>query len=451
MSRTEYAKSPRGWIEHGVLIRLGALIAIGVIFGGGGRGGGLPNLVVQLTAILILMLSRVEIVRFFSQAPLALRGLVLASLALPVLQIIPLPPQLWQSLPGRSLVMESLALLGAADSWMPASLDPALTLLAAIGLIAPFTVLILAWSLPSNSRSLTILVLFGIALISWLIGTVQLATGGSELSFYQTNGARRLTGLFANPNSSGIFFVLMLCFLVQLKIDWPWRALARWGGLVLGFIFLVGVVLSQSRSSIALAALPMLVFFFSIIRSDTVRQAGWRVHFLALPLFIALAAGSVYLLSTNAKFDQTVERFDSFENKRPKVWADTRVNAHRFWPAGSGVGTFDEVFQLDEALESTSPRRPGRAHNDYLEVAVESGIVGLLLVAAWFVLTALAALRILKARNDPFALGGLTGFLCLALQSLVDYPLRSQALLCLAALMLVFILKPQAKSRKDEV
>ena len=120
------------------------------------------------------------------------------------------------------------------------------------------------------------------------------------------------------------------------------------------------------------------------------------------------------------------------------MWEDAAFAAREYWPVGSGMGTFDEVFQLHESLEYISPRRAGRAHSDVLEVVIEGGIFSALLVLGWLAWCAAAVFR-----APPFwrwtALGAGTGVLTLLLQSLLDYPLRSQTLLCMAAVLVVLL------------
>ena len=103
------------------------------------------------------------------------------------------------------------------------------------------------------------------------------------------------------------------------------------------------------------------------------------------------------------------------------------------------MGTFDEVFQIDESLENTAQRRAGRAHNDYLEIAIEAGLPGLLLIAAWSAMCIWLAWR---ARRSPLRWAGWAAagiLLAIALQSATDYPLRNQAMLCLAAFALLVL------------
>ena len=117
------------------------------------------------------------------------------------------------------------------------------------------------------------------------------------------------------------------------------------------------------------------------------------------------------------------------------------------------MGTFDDVFQVDESLENMTLRRAGRAHNDYIEVTIEAGLPGLLLVAGWLVLLFWLSWR---ARSSPerwIAWSGALILLAIALQSITDYPLRNLSLLTLASYALLLLARFGAvqKPHKQEI
>ena len=103
------------------------------------------------------------------------------------------------------------------------------------------------------------------------------------------------------------------------------------------------------------------------------------------------------------------------------------------------MGTFDEVFQADESLENLTQRRAGRAHNDYLEVAIESGMACVILVAAWLAAWLFLTWRARLSSDRWIAWTGSAILLAIALQSIVDYPLRNQAMLSVAALAFLLL------------
>jgi len=105
-----------------------------------------------------------------------------------------------------------------------------------------------------------------------------------------------------------------------------------------------------------------------------------------------------------------------------------------------------------ERLEVVRPTLPNRAHNDYLELAVEAGVFGLAALAAIAALLVAAARRMLRAAAADgtalpvFAIAALG---TLALHSLVDYPLRSMALACIGGVCVGMLLPPRSRTGSE--
>ena len=437
---------------------LTALVVIAGLFGGGGVAYGLTNLVVQLVAIALLAINGTAVANFISKAPRAVLALIGVSLALPLLQLVPLPPDMWQALPGRDLVRESLA-LAKSDGWFATSLNSGRTLVALIGLLAPVTLIVIGHGANQRAISLATLGWVALGLLCVFIGTVDIMQPDGKSLFYPENSMKGvLFGLFANRNSTGIFLNCCLLLLCGMPAARPLSA--RWltKGCA-GVLLVVGVVLTQSRTGLVLLALPLGLFMLRIgvalLQARKAKVSGRApaqadpasrnvaIAAISALALVVLAIGTVGLspVAGDSRISTTLARFSKTEDQRAEIWDDARYSAERYWWAGSGMGTFDEVFQADEALENVSPRRAGRAHNDYLEIAIESGIFGLAIIAGWALWIMFASFRALR-RPDPWpALSGLGILTSAALQSALDYPLRNQAMLCMAAFAVVLLIQ----------
>ena len=151
-------------------------------------------------------------------------------------------------------------------------------------------------------------------------------------------------------------------------------------------------------------------------------------------------------MATQGRLAVAAERFQQLDADRLEMWDDTYYVAGRYWPMGAGTGAFDDVFQVDESLEYVSPARAGRAHNDYLELAVELGLPGLFVLACWWVWIGLACYR---RQGDPdrwLARAAFLSFVAIALQASFDYPLRNHAMLAVAGLLVVLLLPPRPRA-----
>jgi O-antigen ligase len=128
----------------------------------------------------------------------------------------------------------------------------------------------------------------------------------------------------------------------------------------------------------------------------------------------------------------------SFEDDiRFEYWNDTWIAAQRFWPSGSGFSTFQEVYAAFENLNIVGETYPYNAHNDYLELAVEGGVLAVSLVLAGLAVLSYQLLRLTKqeALVKVCGLGAMSGVLLVLLNSTVDYPLRMPALMTVFALL----------------
>ena len=117
-------------------------------------------------------------------------------------------------------------------------------------------------------------------------------------------------------------------------------------------------------------------------------------------------------------------------------------------PFGSGLGTFVPVYQMFEKPSDVFPAYANHAHNDALEVWLETGVVGLILMGvfvlwilrrgywAWRAHPDIANLDIALMRAASIVL------LLLAAHSLVDYPLRTSAMTAVAAFACALLIPP---------
>ncbi|RJY09442.1 O-antigen ligase family protein [Aurantiacibacter aquimixticola] len=430
------------------LMQLGVLIAAAVLLGGGGVAYGLRNGLVQLLSLGILAANRRAATSFVKRAPRMLVILVLLSLALPLAQLVPLPPSVWEAAPGREPISRSLDVLGK-EAWLPLSLDPMRTLVAFSGMIAPATIIIVGRELGIQDRERLVILLAAAACFTFLLGAAQLTQANSAAMLYPiTPNADALYGAFANRNSTGLFFLLAGLLLIGSA---PIRsAVLLTVYVVAGSLLALGVVLTQSRSSMALLG---VVLIFAAFRASVewLRSSGRRLPgvgaLIASAIAVAIAGALAASAMIGGRAADSLDRFSDMQTDRPEMWEDGVHAARAYWPVGSGMGTFDEVFQLHESLEYVSPRRAGRAHSDWIEIAIEGGVFSLSLAFAWLAWCGAATVRRGPPEEVWIRLGAGFGIACVALQSVLDYPLRNQTLLCVAAVLVVLLIRPPEGSR----
>ena len=188
-------------------------LAVIFLLGGSSRGD-MPSLLV-LRPLSLLVLGGLVIT--MTQAQLdrwrVLLGLMAAAIMLSVIHLIPLPPALWQAMPGRDVIEAVDQAAGLQGLWRPLSISPEHTRNALFALAVPASVLLWMTRFDLRQRLRVVLVaILGIALASALLGLLQISTGSesSPLYFYRVSNAGSPIGLFANRNHQAVFLACIL-------------------------------------------------------------------------------------------------------------------------------------------------------------------------------------------------------------------------------------------------
>lgn len=429
---TSDQRNPGGafWALAAILIFAGA-------FGGGGSKYGMANLLVILAALVALSFHRHGALAFWRSAPWPLTALVALSVILPAAYLIPLPQNIWSSLPGRDLVAQSYDLIGYAG-WSSASVFPLRTLLALTALITPLAILMIGWTAPRDRLILIGWIVVGWGLINFLIGIPQVLSNSEFGVLYPENPMPGvLFGTFANRNTTGLFLVAALSLAALLPAPPRVGRAALMLRVMVCLLLVLAIVLTRSRSALVLMLLPLGIAGLRAVMASG--PGGRRLAPLMLGAgLVAIVIGSVTIASPG-RFSDTLERFNDLNDARTYIWEDAAYSAQRYWPVGAGTGSFDDVFQIDESLENMTMLRAGRAHNDYLELAIETGAPGFVIAAGWLILLVWLCWRARTSRDRWIAWSGAITLFAIALQSITDYPLRNQTMLAVGAFALLVL------------
>jgi O-antigen ligase len=359
---------------------------------------------------------------------------ILASIiAIPLLQLVPLPPALWTELPGQAPRTEALALAGLREPWLPVSLSPGDTGRAVLFLIPPAAMFAATLSLGPGERRRLAWLWIALAAAGLALGLAQVVepTGGPAY-LYQTTNFGSLVGLFANRNHEAGFLLSLLPFAGALAAGGRPGGASRGGRvgavapawLAWAFVLVVIVALGviRSRAGLLLAGPAALTAAAVAWRGRDRRVRSRAAAAIVVAFGLAAVAVSVFGLDPIlARFGRPAAEF------RFEAWPYVVSAARGFLPLGSGVGSFDRVFEAVEPLSLVGPTYFNHAHNDYLELWLETGLVGAAILAvflAWFISAGWNAWR----RGPPLAQASSAAIALLMLQSAVDYPLRTETL-----------------------
>lgn len=450
-------RAPLSVSHHGLLVA--GFLAWAMVLGGGGSPSPKAEIIVQIgfvgAVIAWLWWARRGESAPAGQVPRQLVVLGCALLAVPLVQLVPLPLAIWQALPGRELEAASLALVGAQDSWRPLTISAPRTLAGLLALVPAVGLMWATATLGSRDRRAVVLTIALVAIASAVLGALQLAASEGAFQLYEKSHRGWLTGFHSNRNAAvDVLLIgsLALSAWFAGKAMPPAIARRRVPVLLAGqAVLLLAAVLTGSRAGILLI-LPVLALNSAILAPVGMGSAPkWVARGAAGIVLLLLAMPLV--LAGNQRLAGVASRFDVTSDARLLVWRDTLAAIEAYFPVGGGVGTFPVAFTPYESFESLAPPSINRAHNDYLELLLEMGIgapVLLVLGAVLLVSLARMALRESPEERTPqfFALGVLG---VIALHSLVDYPMRNMAIACLAGVAagLLGPVRPPVRARRE--
>lgn len=213
------------------------------------------------------------------------------------------------------------------------------------------------------------------------------ATCALTLAAFSRNVDGRAVGLMADPNYFALLLVFALPLAIMLAIDAP-KAVSRafWLGSI--GLMMAGMVASDSRSGflVLMIATGALAWFHrGWIGRFRARDFGWLALLTAiiLPLGAAIVPASyVERIQSIALMQSGVRSFDDSSLGRRMSYVLVGIDAIRRDPViGSGPGTYAGHYGRSgyAVAFSNDPDEPDlfrRAHNTYLELLVDTGVLG---------------------------------------------------------------------------
>jgi len=289
--------------------------------------------------------------------------------------------------------------------------------------------------------------LAGLTLAASLYAAYGLAIefSGARMVLWQAKFAYldNVTSTFINRNSyatfAGIGLIAMTAMIARRLTYAPIRQGSTGSRAAAGLVFLFGhgwhlllgwavvvtaLLLTDSRAGVVCSFIGLLVFLAAAGQAR--RRARWSFFWVLGPVLVALTgffaiSGDVVGKRLIRSLGATDLRFDIF---------DVTLGAIAKAPLlGMGSGTFEQAFELIRPEKFTYAGTVVRAHNTYLENALELGIPAAAALTLAVVLLAVVCMRgIRRRRNDAYypALG-LAASVLVGLHSLVDFSLQIPA------------------------
>lgn len=390
-------------------------------------------------------------IRHKSQVPLKVPGAIPLFLLLLFMwvQLIPLPPSLVSFIaPGIYHAYAPILDLQENNQWIPLTVNQKSTLLEALRITSYAFFYMLTVQLLSNSSLLkkTVKIIAGLATIIAFLAILQKFTSPDLIYWFRPVPERTQPfGPWINYNHYAGFMELLFPIVLALfffyrphqtthptfrhKIVSIFSAPESNINFFLGFgavLILASIFLSLSRGGTISATLALL--FFLLLAGKKTKNTG-----IILPTVII---GGVLLAMTWFGWDSFFARFNSTTTEtgtlvfgRWQIWQACAPLIQDNLFSGTGFGTFVHAYPQYSTLSGSTT--VGHAHNDYIELLTDGGLIGFLL-SALFVLTILKhGFKGLTLRRNPYSvfliIGCLTGILSILVHSISDFNMHNGA------------------------
>ena len=393
--------------------------------------------------------------------------LLCAWAALVSLQLVPLPPQ-WVGLvsPGAAAVYGAPYGEAARDA-ITLSIDASATAryqLLTLALAGYFALMLLVIQRTDRLKHFALMLVMSGVMCSVLALYLHF-TGAYYVLFFETVDHLVAKGPFINRNHLAAYLEICLACGVGLIVAEfstaqlaTWKQRARWllrlllsskvRVRLLLIVMVIALILTRSRMGNS-------AFFVALIAGGLIAllclKAGWKTILLFLASMIILDVAVIgswigvehvvkrmqqTAISSDMKSAQGLQEQSVEERTDQGVSALASIKS--FPLVGVGSGAFEAMYP--EYKQPGYQMSLDHAHNDYVEFLVEAGPLGLLLLAALYVLALirciLTLMRSTRSTNRGLALGGLIGLVSIAIHLTVEFPLQIPAV----ALALVSLL-----------
>jgi O-antigen ligase len=287
---------------------------------------------------------------------------------------------------------------------------------------------------------------------------MQVAQGPtSPLRFYQLTNATEAVGFFANRNHFAGFLNVLIVFAVAWTVEAAntpslsadklatGRLIALVGCFTVLVLLVAAQAMARSRAGLGLAIVALL-------GGAAIGFSDRRTTSAVTPTrLLAAAAALAAMFAVQFTLLRLLERFavDPLGDGRIIFSRVTAAAAKLYMPFGSGMGTFVPAYAGAETPgDAFLDVYVNRAHNEFLELWLETGVAGPFLIALFTLWLAARSLKLWRrnphlaqidlslARAATIAVG------LIMAHSFFDYPLRTSAMMAVLAFTCGLLVNP---------
>jgi O-antigen ligase len=210
------------------------------------------------------------------------------------------------------------------------------------------------------------------------------------------------------------------------------------------------LLLSGSRGGLVAFALQLVFLVLISSRASARRRTGLKIT-LSLLLIAGIVGGAIFTGGDTSltRFAESATR-QNVSSDRFEIWAITLRMIGDHMPFGTGIGAYATAFTRFDT--SGGAFRVEQAHNDYLQVLSDAGIVGLILGFLFLYWLAREGLRNTRVQNTfrrGLAVGVFTACFGVLVHSMFDFVLHITAVSVWFLLMMAILVRSGVKYDDD--
>ncbi len=393
----------------------------------------LPITIIETVVVLLILFWLIGMAykRRFSFLETGLILPIALFLGLVVLQLIPLPIDLMRIICGNTAYLyKNLIPAGASKTFFTLSICPNATLSELFKVLTYIGIFFLIINKIETKRQfdylINTIIFFGVVIS--IFGIIQKYTYSGKVYWFDASGSALTPfGPFVNRNNfSGYINMIIPLALGYFLTDLPWSKRVIYG--LCMWIMVLALLLSLSRAGI-LVYILVLLFMLSLSNFKYSLKPKTKTLLVCFSVVFFL---SIFFID----FKGVLERFANLFKDETLVvfghgysWWDTLRIWQDFHLFGTGLGTFASI----SSMYKTCPMQIlfTYAHNDYLQLLSEVGLVGFLCISLFFILYFRKVLKMWRKRHNAYVisvvLGAMASIFAMLVYSLLDFNLHIPA------------------------
>lgn len=367
------------------------------------------------------------------------------------MQLLPVPLFIGNAYFGDQSAVAARLKLSSPDGWAPISLN----FISSFYSLCTFLIFAASVTVASNFIKKQfrpfLVTLACVFIVSIFCVIFQITYNETAFNFYKSSHRGVALGFFANRNHYALFIAYCFVF-ISIFIDSAVKDTKTQKFLFVALAFSCIVVTAATLSRVGLLINLSIIgyFFFRKFRS-LYNNSGMKV---AVLIAVVMTIVGMFLVIGDGKFGVLLSRFGSTaDDERWLIWTTTLKLIGENFPSGIGSGVFSEYYMFKESVENLRPTFVNHAHNEVLEVILELGAVGVLLLFSGLAVLSNTLWKYIKCPRARRVERDLVVLVVIAtlVHCLFDYPLRAAAIATLFGVSIGYLNSLVRQARPDSI